>query len=504
MNGRLGAGLSVAVLGAVAIWTSCCGTAAKTAGDVVASGEDLTAGDGRGAGGDRRQGPRSVPSGLQHPDHRLGITEGVGSIPPAMMRDYDMGSWWADMAEDVELLRGAHARWYRQNSGIFPAFNQRAVERNRDWTYRDALVRSVEEAGVDMLVTIGRTNGLASCFKFKEQLPESLVPTTDEERRRYVEYVKSVVERYDGDGVDDMEGLVAPVRWFQLGNENDMHCGICARQGREYATPQQYLELARLTREAMDAASPEARLVVGMAFGFENDTSWGEELLRLEDGAIFGVVDALDFHDYTGLPETQTRKLDLLTERTRGRIPIWITETSMPGDPEAKRGWNRQRQARVMVTLVMQALARENVGRVFWHQLTDSPPRDAPSWRAFGTNSVYACVDPVKMINGHFKCSSFALKPVGYAFRALSDALEGATAVEELDGGAGWRIVRPKGGDALVIRDGGDPTGALAGFGGGKVQVLDLVGGGGAFSRPVDPAKVRSSREPQLITRAAK
>jgi len=36
---------------------------------------------------------------------------------------------------------------------------------------------------------------------------------------QYYDYVQHVVERYDGDGIDDMPGLKRPVIYFELGNE---------------------------------------------------------------------------------------------------------------------------------------------------------------------------------------------------------------------------------------------------------------------------------------------
>lgn len=36
---------------------------------------------------------------------------------------------------------------------------------------------------------------------------------------KYIRFVEAAVERYDGDGVDDMPGLTNPIRYWQVGNE---------------------------------------------------------------------------------------------------------------------------------------------------------------------------------------------------------------------------------------------------------------------------------------------
>ena len=38
----------------------------------------------------------------------------------------------------------------------------------------------------------------------------------------YLRFVRSTVERYDGDGVDDMPGLLFPVRFWEIDNQPDI------------------------------------------------------------------------------------------------------------------------------------------------------------------------------------------------------------------------------------------------------------------------------------------
>ena len=38
----------------------------------------------------------------------------------------------------------------------------------------------------------------------------------------YLDWVKAVVERYDGDGIDDMPGLKIPVKYWEVMNEPDL------------------------------------------------------------------------------------------------------------------------------------------------------------------------------------------------------------------------------------------------------------------------------------------
>jgi hypothetical protein len=449
------------------------------------------------------------PPGLFHPDHPLGVTTGVGMIPPRLFKQFDLADWPAKAHGDAERLAATGAGWYRHHSSHFPGFDQQTLERREyDWTYHDELVRTVQAHGIDILLIIGRTNGIASCRQFTQHLPETYLPTAGEEEADYRHYVRTLVERYDADGVDDMPELQAPIRWFQLGNENDLHYETCVEIKRDYATPEQYLELVRITREEMREASADARLAASMTFGHvtENKSGWTERLLGLEDGAVLDDIDALDMHDYSRKLIIQRQRIDMLHTLSAGRVPIWITETSVPGDPEAAEGYDRDRQSRVLTALVGQGLASGKVQRVFWHALHDGPPvGKSRQWRVFGTNSLYGCEDPVTLPRQPPRCSGFALKPVGRAFALLSSALEGWTAVEPLADGAGYRVRRGDAGDALLLLPGVEPFDALEALDSERVRVWDLVEN--ATDEPdegteVDAGEVARGEDPLLLMAA--
>jgi len=427
-------------------------------------------------------------------------------IPPRLFKKFDLADWPAKAHGDAERLAATGTGWYRHHSSHFPGFDQQTLERrDYDWTYHDELVRTVQAHGIDILLIMGRTNGIASCRQFTQHLPETYLPGDGEEEANYRHYVRTLVERYDADGVDDMPELKAPIRWFQLGNENDLHYETCVEAGRDYATPEQYLELVRITREEMRAASPDARLAASMTYGHvtENKSGWTERLLGLEDGAILDDVDALDMHDYSRKLPIQRQRIDMLHDLAGGRVPIWITETSVPGDPEAADGYDRERQTRMLVSLVGQALASGKVQRVFWHALHDGPPvSKSRQWRVFGTNSLFGCEDPTALPKQPPRCSGFAMKPVGRAFSLLSGQLEGWEEVRRLDGDAGYRVTRAEGGDLLVLQPGSGTFDAAGALGVESVRVWDLVedaadtpdegevADGGAVVRGEDPLLV--------------
>jgi hypothetical protein len=85
----------------------------------------------------------------------------------------------------------------------------------------------------------------------------------------YAEWVTACVERYDGDGVDDMPGLTGKHRHWQIENEWTW---------RWTGTKEELLELFRIASEAIRRAEPDTTIVVGGMTAVE--------LLALADGYL--------------------------------------------------------------------------------------------------------------------------------------------------------------------------------------------------------------------------
>ncbi|MBO6523942.1 MAG: T9SS type A sorting domain-containing protein [Balneolaceae bacterium] len=97
-----------------------------------------------------------------------------------------------------------------------------------NWNKTDSLVRSAQEANVHMLVTIWpyaewdqefwrqQANWEAS-GGFEKDLPESRYKPNDS--TAYKNWIAAMVERYDGDGTDDMPGLTLPLKYWETINE---------------------------------------------------------------------------------------------------------------------------------------------------------------------------------------------------------------------------------------------------------------------------------------------
>ena len=156
----------------------------------------------------------------------------------------------------------------------------------------------------------------------------------------YQVFVRTTVERYDGDGIDDMPGLSNAIRTWQVGNEPKPEFPGFAR-------------LHQLTAVAIKQACPDCSVLIGGVSGFPEgyvegfDTVFDPILAELEGDWI----DVFDFHWY-GSADGDYRFLDplsgedaldhirtaLIRHGFDEDIPIWITEMgSYSGDPAGPR-----------------------------------------------------------------------------------------------------------------------------------------------------------------------
>ncbi len=140
----------------------------------------------------------------------------------------------------------------------------------------------------------------------------------------YKEFVRNVVERYDGDGNADMPELRAGIKYWEVSNEPTMQEGrLIFFKG----TSQDYLEILKVTYEAVKEADPEAKVLhAGMASDPEDPmrrSFWGDVYdLGAED-----YFDIANIHSIgSGGEGIYILAMKEFLDRYGIEKPIWITE----------------------------------------------------------------------------------------------------------------------------------------------------------------------------------
>jgi hypothetical protein len=143
-----------------------------------------------------------------------------------------------------------------------------------DWSDLDGAVRAWERNGVHIMMSLRFYSRWATAPKDGSQFVYLKGPAKwlavigadylpkPEHMADLRAYVRSLVERYDGDGVDDMPGLLFPVLHYQVGNEysNELFWA---------GTVEEYGRLLREFAGAARSASPDVRIILS-GIGFED------------------------------------------------------------------------------------------------------------------------------------------------------------------------------------------------------------------------------------------
>ena len=292
----------------------------------------------------------------------LGINEAV-SVPQRLA---------LSSAELERLLRAdatrtfdVGARLVRGHTGAFPRISQSelaSAPRHRD--NADTWVRVVQAAGLEPVLMVSPWPGNQTANATDHYVPDDL--------DAFRAYVTALVERYDGDGVDDMPGLAGPVRYWEVDNEPDLKFTNAPRGARRevpagsFCKPEEYARVLVVAAEAIRAASTDARVLNGGIFRphADNGDTWLRELVA--QPGVRASIDILSLHTYADDDGTR-----LATGITRARAhvpdrPVWVTETSLDGDDLEGQA------ARLPAVIARAALA--GAERVFWHTLADPPP----------------------------------------------------------------------------------------------------------------------------------
>ena len=361
-------------------------------------------------------------------DSRFGILDGIGSVPPPAVDNYDVSRYPAEVAADAQAMAALGSVYYRIHTQQYAGFGYHTLSAdNFSFARQDELVRGIQDAGLVIVLMLGPRDGNASPCE------EDYLPMGD---AAFADYVRRVVERYDGDGLDDMPGLKYAVHHWQLDNEVDLHWFGCLDKGINFSTPEEYVAALRLIVPIIRESDPQA--VIFPSFWFAGSSANPDGAAYFEQFIQLGgadLVDAIDVHDYSFKLDLFVSRLETINVLLADHpLPIWSMEFSVPSDPLANPNWDAATHARAVVKYHVAAFAVPNVDRLLWFNLTQYPTRaDDDQWQMFGSNGFYDCLDERDdPALGITVCGSEPPGPGGYTYQLLIEKLNGFTAAEKL------------------------------------------------------------------------
>jgi hypothetical protein len=287
------------------------------------------------------------------------------------------------------------------------------------WSFVDGPAGAASAPGIKIILTVERSPSWAA--------PNSDRPINAANLADFAEMMAAVVERYDGDGIDDAPGSPV-IEYFEFFNEPDGYCNGNRRWGD---AGDEYAEMLKAVYGPMKQANPSAQIVFGgIAFDWFQDvdangvctpkTGWLfgngpfaynflEDVLKAGGGDYF---DVMNFHSYPAFAKNWTQHCwdqnancvngpyssffdfestnqlslgiyektlyirKLMTEYGYGNMPIFITEAGIGSDIEGREDTGDSPykiQSEHLVASFAQAKAA-NIASMIWWTLFDELP----------------------------------------------------------------------------------------------------------------------------------
>lgn len=304
------------------------------------------------------------------------INEGV-AVPSALVfsQRVSFAQQKTEIQADAALVSDVGAGMVRANCHTYPFLNHHGVKRDPRAAQRraDAYMAALDAAGLQAVMVLGPWPCIQTANHTDRYLPDDL--------DAYAEFVASTVERYDGDGIDDMPGLSRPVvvAW-EIDNEPDLHNSVPPRGAKRsvdpstFQTPSEYAQIVRTTSEAIRRADADATILLGGMYNVRRKSGRAYIDAVLAEPGVRDAFDVLSLHCYSdedsldAVEQTLAAAAELAPDR-----PLWITEigVSSQGDqPWVSEAWQAQ-----MLAGIYGAAMRGGAERVFWHTLADPPQR---------------------------------------------------------------------------------------------------------------------------------
>jgi hypothetical protein len=231
---------------------------------------------------------------------------------------------------DFEHAREAGAYWDRP---FFELFSWGMIEPEQgrfNFHMTDRYIRRAQRHGFHVLANIQPFApwDQEQCHK---ELPAIRSPMGPQRKGKpcsieaYKNFVIKLVERYDGDGQDDMPGLKYSIKCWEVANEPEMQREpLVFFQG----SPQDYFEILKATYEAVKKADSQAQVVQGGMAGMDRwMVSFWQKVFDLGAASYFDIANmhSIAHGEHLNIPSFTK----FLSQNNALEKPFWITEVQI-------------------------------------------------------------------------------------------------------------------------------------------------------------------------------
>jgi hypothetical protein len=259
---------------------------------------------------------------------------------------------------DLENIEDTGATWLRPNFGAFVwGVMQKDENAPIDFSETDQIVLNAQKHGLLLSITLfpfADWDQKILGDKCKVSANDTFLPQSKggfktpglpyyrcnpNNWTTYEKWLTAVVERYDGDGNEDMSGLKSPILYYEIGNEPDLTRGPNGDSGTLFyiGTPETYAVLLQKSYTAIKAANSNVQVLIAAPAGSQPEFAeyWKRVFStpKIADYFDIGNIHCISAPNQDKNDPTSISAADLNVTFYKNLLlsykiskPIWITE----------------------------------------------------------------------------------------------------------------------------------------------------------------------------------
>jgi hypothetical protein len=273
-------------------------------------------------------------------------TETQATIPQIILNNK-----FGFLSGDEEFIKKSGAGWVRPHPGPFLwDAMQKAKSDAYSFKQTDELVQKYQNDNIAILATLwpfaefdqSSRSDAPSClvsdndeFLAKndekgrgDYLPQNRCNPSDWDS--YKKWVEAVVERYDGDGKNDMKDLKIPIKYWEVMNEPDLEGPNNQERSLDFYKQgaNDYAQLLINTSVAIRSADSEAKILIAGAAGADDQflAFYRQVFAQTEVSLAFDIGNVHCISDDQGTFDFNVGKYKAMLAEFGITKPIWVTE----------------------------------------------------------------------------------------------------------------------------------------------------------------------------------
>lgn len=285
-------------------------------------------------------------SGVGKGSSPAGVDTGKKLFIPRQILENKFG-FLSGMPKDSQIIKSYGVAWARPHPGPFLWDSmQESAEDEIDFSGADRLIQKFQKQQIGILATLwnfadwdqkNRPDANSCQVSVQDEfLPRGfkgvghylpLYRCNPYDWAAYQKWINAVIERYDGDGNQDMPGLEIPIKYWEVINEPDLKPMEDGRLQFYRQEPKDYAELLIKTSEAIKRADSTAKvLIAGAAGGNDQFLDFYREVFKNKQAkTAFDIANvhciSNDQYDSFNVEPYQKMLAEFGLDK-----PIWVTE----------------------------------------------------------------------------------------------------------------------------------------------------------------------------------